>query len=738
MASLLLVDDRPENLLTLKAILEPLGHELVTSASGKEALRMLLRRGDFAAILLDVQMQDMDGFETAEVIKQRQATSTIPIIFLTALSKDEEQVVRAYEVGAVDYVFKPFEPEILRAKVSVFVELWEKTQQVQEQAELLAEQEMAELRRASEERYRALADAMPQIVWTADIDGRTTYYNLRWFDYTGLQPTPGAIAGWEIAVHPDDRDGVLDRRRQSLATGAVFEAEYRMRSDNGEYRWHLGRAVPIRDDDDAIDFWIGTATDIDEHKRVADAQQFLLDASAELARPVDFRARLQAVAKLAGEHFGGHCEIALLGDPEGDGELAAQVVSTAAPVLEPGRVGVPIVLRNRLLGTLTLTSTVEGRRFDAVDLRTVEELAVRTAGVIENMELYEEVERRARAARALETIADGVVLLDTEEVVVLWNAAAEAITGLRAAESIGRPARDVLPGYADALAAVDVDGRPQSVPVEVNGRELWLSFSGVRFEEGTVFAFRDLTEDRAIEQMRADFVATVSHELRTPLAAIYGAAITLRRPDLDLTESLRDRLLAVVSDESERLAQIVNDVLLASHLDSGQLHLKIETVEPTKVTDTVVEAARAHLPEGITIEVAAPKRLPAVAADEQQLVQVLGNLVENAIKYSPDGGPVTIKLTRGEHAVRWAVSDRGLGVPASERRRIFEKFYRLDPNMTRGIGGTGLGLYICRELVRRLDGRIWVQANGRKGSTFVVEIPTVKKPASPRRLKTAA
>ena len=99
---------------------------------------------------------------------------------------------------------------------------------------------------------------------------------------------------------------------------------------------------------------------------------------------------------------------------------------------------------------------------------------------------------------------------------------------------LGRPAREALPGYADNVAAVDVDGRPQTVPVEIDGSELWLSFSAVRFEEGTVYAFRDLTEERGLEQMRSDFVATVSHELRTPLAAIYGAAITLRRADLDL------------------------------------------------------------------------------------------------------------------------------------------------------------------------------------------------------------
>jgi signal transduction histidine kinase len=276
------------------------------------------------------------------------------------------------------------------------------------------------------------------------------------------------------------------------------------------------------------------------------------------------------------------------------------------------------------------------------------------------------------------------------------------------------------------------------VPVEVDGRELWLSFSAVRFADGTVYAFRDLTEERALEQMRADFVATVSHELRTPLAAIYGAAVTLRRTDLDLGEEMRGKLLDVVADESDRLAQIVNDVLLASHLDSGRLRLEIGTVDAARVTEQVIEAARTHLPDGIDLSLTAPKRLPSVAADEQQLRQVLVNLVENAVKYSPDGGPVDVRLERADHVVRWRISDEGLGIPPAERRRIFEKFYRLDPNMTRGVGGTGLGLYICRELVRRLDGRIWVEPNNGKGSVFFVEIPVAGRAAQREQEPAAA
>ena len=794
MPALLLVDDRPQNLLALEAILEPLGHELVTAQSGSEALRRLLHRDDFAVILLDVQMPDLDGFEVAEVIKQRERTSLIPIIFLTALSKEERHVFRGYEVGAVDYVFKPFDPEILRAKVAVFVELWDKNQQIHRQAEQLAEQELAEVRRASAERYRQLADAMPQIVWTSDRDGNATYYNRRWFEYTGMADDQVDATAWSQVTHPDDLPQSLARRAQTLADGSVFEVEYRFRAADGTYRWHLGRAIPIRDEAGDIDFWIGTATDIDDRKRIEEAQRFLLDAGGKLSVSLDWRAGLKELAKLAVPQVADWCAVHLL---EEDGTIATLALEHADPaklvfaqelqeryppdpandrgaaaVIRSGEsqlvpeipadafanaardemheqllrelgirsfLCVPITAGGETRGAITLVTAESGRRYDDSDLRTAEELALRVASVIENAQLYEEVERRAQAARALETIADGVVLLDNDERILLWNHAAEAMTGLAAADIIGRPAREALPGYADHVVEVDVDGRPQTVPLEINGRELWLSFSAVRFDEGTVYAFRDLTEERVLEQMRSDFVATVSHELRTPLAAIYGAAVTLRREDLDLGEEMRGRLLEVVADESDRLAQIVNDVLLASHLDSGQLQLRIETVDAAKVTETVIDAARTHLPEGVTLTLKAPKRLPPVAADEQQLRQVLVNLVENAVKYSPDGGPVQVEVSRGERGVRWAVSDEGLGIPASERRRVFEKFYRLDPNMTRGIGGTGLGLYICRELVRRLEGRIWVEGRGGKGSTFFVEIPVAEHAVREKpRAKTAA
>jgi two-component system phosphate regulon sensor histidine kinase PhoR len=346
----------------------------------------------------------------------------------------------------------------------------------------------------------------------------------------------------------------------------------------------------------------------------------------------------------------------------------------------------------------------------------------------------------------LATIGDGVFLVDRIGQIRLWNSAARWITGLEETDVLGRPAATAIPGWDTVepripVASAGEAARAESIPLQFGDRELWLSMSAVGYEDGTVYAFRDLTEERALESMRQDIVATVSHELRTPLAAIYGAALTLRRDDIDLEEQLHNKLLDVIAEESDRLADIVNDLLLASQLDSGRLKANIERCDPREIVQLEIDAVRIHLPEHVQLNLAAPDELPAVAADSGQLRQVISNLIENAIKYSPDGGTINVALEPNDRHVRFAITDSGLGIPPGEQRRIFEKFYRLDPHMSRGIGGTGLGLYICRELVRRVDGRIWVESDGTSGSTFIVEIPQeapAPAVAGQRRVSSAA
>jgi signal transduction histidine kinase len=397
--------------------------------------------------------------------------------------------------------------------------------------------------------------------------------------------------------------------------------------------------------------------------------------------------------------------------------------------LEPrSYICVPLIARGRTLGALTFVVGESGRRYGEADLGLAVELARRAATAVDNARLYRAAQERAHAASVLTHVGDGVFLLDAEGVVRLWNPAAEAITGLPSPDVVGRSADDAIPGWGVLEPSVPVarsphpGGRAATLRLELPDRELWLSISGVGFDEGIVYAFRDLTDERALEKMKTDFVSTISHELRTPLAAIYGSGLTLKRDDVSLTEERRTALLGVIVDEADRLARIVNDVLWASRLDSGTIAFAIDQCDAAEVVRNVVELHRIHTPSKVEL-VLETEPSARVSADADRLRQVLNNLVENAVKYSPDGGRVEVTLQRAGDRIRFRISDEGIGIPLAERERIFEKFYRLDPELTRGVGGTGLGLYICRELVRRMDGRIWVEAPNGRGSSFVIELP---------------
>ena len=787
MANVLLVDDRPENLLALEAILEPLGQNLVYAHSGEDALRQLLRH-EVAVILLDVQMPELDGFDTATLIKQRERTRHVPIIFVTAISKDEEQVFRGYSAGAVDYVFKPFNPQILRSKVSVFIELHEKNEQLRRQAELLKEQELGELRRESEERYRFLAEAQPDQIWTALPNGELDYVNQRALDYFDLAFSELVEEGWAQVVHPEDLGRMLERWQHAIATGQRYENELRLRrAADGSHRWHLTRAVPMTDRTGEVLKWFGSNTDIDDQKRAEEAQRFLVDAGAALASSLNYRSTLAAVAKLAVPRIADWSRVDILeegrlrtvavehvdprkvelalelgrryperedaqqGPPRvvhtGKSELVPEIseerlAELATDDLHLGLVRglgfqsymcVPLSTHGRILGVISFVAAESGRRYGPDDLALAEELARRAGTAVENAQLYREVEERAQAARVLETVGDGVFLVDDTGIVRLWNRAAESITGSSRERIVGRRLEEVLPGWERVTARAD------TLPLELAGRERWVSVSGVTFDEGTVYAFRDITEERVLEEIRQDLVATVSHELRTPLAAIYGSAMTLNRDDLELEPGVDATLLNVIVEESARLGHIVDDLLLASQLDAGRLDVHIESCDAGALAASVLNAARTHLPEGISLELEPiAAELPRVAADEAQLRQVLDNLIENAVKYSPGGGEVRVAVQAARDVVRFVVADGGLGIPPAERSRIFEKFYRLDPDMTRGIGGTGLGLYIARELVRRVKGRIWVEPNGGGGSVFNVEIPAASAVARGQKRRTKA
>ena len=226
---------------------------------------------------------------------------------------------------------------------------------------------------------------------------------------------------------------------------------------------------------------------------------------------------------------------------------------------------------------------------------------------------------------------------------------------------------------------------------------------------------------RQFDRMKDEFIAVLSHEMRTPLTSVYGSALTLQQHELDA--ETRATLQAVISNESARLGRLLDDLLAASRLDTGREKTLIMPTDAPAVVDEVAENSRQRQRPGVELDLDLDGSLPPVAADPDKLRQILDNLIENANKYSPDGGHVHVALKRAGRFARFSVSDEGIGIPDSEKDRIFDKFHRLDPNMTRGVGGTGLGLYICRQLVERMDGRIWVSSEEGRGSTFTFELP---------------
>ncbi|MBX3470007.1 MAG: response regulator [Planctomycetes bacterium] len=263
--TVLVVDDDPGSLLAIGAALEAVGFRVVAASSGEDALKAVLKEAP-ALVVLDVVMPGMSGLEVAELLKGRERSRRVPIVFLTGAAPDagEQQARRAYSVGAVDYLQKPVEPDVLRAKARSLTALYRRGEEERRRAE--GERRAREdLRTTSERRYRNLAEAIPTIVWTAEPGGRLSYANQRLRESIGHEVD--LTQGWLELLHPDDRDRFARAWEGALVERRPFAAEARLRRAGGGWRWHLWRAVPEATEQPGVVAWLGTATDIDDQKR---------------------------------------------------------------------------------------------------------------------------------------------------------------------------------------------------------------------------------------------------------------------------------------------------------------------------------------------------------------------------------------------------------------------------------------------------------------------------------------
>lgn len=358
--------------------------------------------------------------------------------------------------------------------------------------------------------------------------------------------------------------------------------------------------------------------------------------------------------------------------------------------------------------------------------RTTAEIAARAA--IEEARTLRLLSTRLDAG--LSGAGDGLIVLDERDAIIACNPVAERLVPLAGPDWRGRSLQETVPWprLHAALAACHRSGAGE--PFELEGPGGGGRVLEVRVQAlpggGFVVAIDDQSRLRRLESLRRDFVANVSHELKTPLAAIQGFVETML-DDPRMESATRSRFLERIARQTERLTTLVGDLLTLSRLDED--HAADRAQEPcdfvTVVRETVRDLAQLGDQRGVRLTASLPEEGVAVKADREGLRQVAGNLIDNAIKYTPAGGSVTVRVQPSEEQILLEVEDTGIGLSPEDQARVFERFYRVDRARSRDLGGTGLGLSIVKNTVRNLGGDVGVRSALGEGSTFWVTLPRV-------------
>jgi PAS domain S-box-containing protein len=621
----------------------------------------------------------------------------------------------------------------------------------------------------SEAKLQQLADAMPQIVWTARPDGVLDYYNRRWFEYIDVPPSGGRDIAWDHYIHPDDLGPAYERWSQSLRTGDDYVIEFRVRRSDGMYRWFLVRALPARDDQGRIARWFGTCTDIHDSKL---ADEALLRG----------RAQMQLVVK--GADVGvWYCPLPF-DKLVWDDKVKEHFHLPPSAEVDIGLFYERIHPEDRARTQHAIEASIAQRTAYEIDYRTVSPDGqhikwVRAIG----RGYYDEhgapqrfdgvtidVTKRTEAELALRESELRFRHMSDSAPVMIWVTRADGYCeylNQRWYEFTGQtPAIAVGFGWLSAVHEADAERAAETFARCNAAREMFTIEYRLRRRDGAyrwcvdsatprfgptgeylgyIGSVIDITDRAVAEQERAalleseraarieaerasrmkdEFLATLSHELRTPLNAILGWAhlsLSRRQTPEQLTKGL-----TIIERNARAQAQIIEDLLDMSRIVSGKIRLDVGRVELAGIVLSAVETARpAADAKGLELltELEAADDL-TFSGDANRLHQVLWNLLSNAVKFTPKGGRVQVSLARRDQQLELRVADTGEGIAAEFLPFVFDRFRQADASSTRRHGGLGLGLAIVKQLVELHGGTVQVASDGPgRGTTFVVTLP---------------
>ncbi|HEV2665959.1 MAG TPA: PAS domain-containing protein, partial [Blastocatellia bacterium] len=546
--------------------------------------------------------------------------------------------------------------------------------------------------RESEARFRQLADAMPQIVYTCGPDGLDDYANQQWSEYLGF-PIEQSIGGkWMEAVHPDDVESVEQRWRESVEIEQPFDKEFRLRRKDGQYRWHLSRAIPIRNAQGRIVKWIGTSTDIHDRKQ-AEAEREELLAREQAARA--------------------------------DAEHAAESIRRLQAVTDSALTPLTLddLLREMLLRIRELLAT----DFAAILLLTEDEqsLSVRATIGWEETVTGLLVPVGQGVAGAIAASRATLVVEDLSKVEVI-----NPVLRRNARSLIGAPL--IIEGRLIGVIHADTARPRRFTKDDVRLLQLAADRVALAIEHARLYEVEQQARRQAEEanQMKDEFLALVSHELRSPLNAMLGYAAVLRRSGLDAQQT--NQAVDVIERSGKAQAQLIDDLLDTARIIGGKLRLFVGPVDLVSVIEQAVQTIQpAADAKGVSLRTNIPHKIGQITGDHARLQQVVWNLLSNAIKFTPRGGRVEAHLERVDPYIHIIVSDTGKGISPDFLPFVFDRFRQADASSAKRYGGLGLGLALVQYLVELHGGTIEAASAGEgQGSTFRVTLP-VRAVATP-------
>ena len=404
-------------------------------------------------------------------------------------------------------------------------------------------------------------------------------------------------------------------------------------------------------------------------------------------------------------------------------------------------VALPMTVSDQLVGAIYIFREYGGR-FSSDERQVLQSFADQAAIAVNNARLYQEVAGEKRRLDAiLEASADGVLILDAAHRITVFNRALARMTGYSAAQALHALHDDIIQLHdkraGKTLAEAEAGGWPLAGGGSLYVEGDLIRPDGMRLSVGITYAplfdregrlvnivgsVRDITRFREAEELKSTFISIISHELKTPVALIKGYAGTLRREDARWDAATVRSSAAVIEEEADRLTQLIDNLLDASRLQAGGLRLNLSDVSLDRLARQVVDKFRTQTTLH-KLGTDFPSNWPAVPGDAGRLEQVISNLINNAIKYSPRGGAIRVTGRALPNEVIVSVSDEGIGIPPEDQARIFERFYRVDDALSRRTAGSGLGLYLAKAVVEAHGGRIWVESAPGHGASFSFALP---------------